>query len=251
MTVHTYMYKVRHTLAAACCLGALTVASCTQEPDPFEAAGGAPIATPTVQLSRATYRSLSFSWSGVEGATQYGYKLISQAGQAVQGSVTTATLVAFDSLEANTPYTLEVVAYPAVTASRSASAVQRLAASTTLLVATGTFSSALLGSEWEATLTETSDNTYTLTAWYGAEGYDLQFTVDANGSIQVLNAASTDEAGHKVVPTGRTGIKVKNGVAIDEAGSYFDRFEGLILSVWPTRGNVGGVDTFTWTWAGA
>lgn len=50
-----------------------------------------------------------------------------------------------------------------------------------------------LGSDtWKATLTANEDGTYTIKNWMGAEGYDMHFSVDAEGGMTFLDVQSDD-----------------------------------------------------------
>ena len=53
------------------------------------------------------------------------------------------------------------------------------------------------GKKWDATLVAWSDDSYTLKAWYGTEGYDLEFTVNENATITVSNV--TESSGYNYV----------------------------------------------------
>ncbi|MGN0309881.1 MAG: hypothetical protein ACI4C3_04755 [Bacteroides sp.] len=45
---------------------------------------------------------------------------------------------------------------------------------------------------WEATMTANEDGTYTIKSWYGTEGYDLKFSVDADGNMSFDSYSGDD-----------------------------------------------------------
>lgn len=61
-----------------------------------------------------TVSSLSLSWEAVQGATQYGWQLLSSEGENLRGDVTTSTSVLLKDLTPDTEYVFEVWAYAPV-----------------------------------------------------------------------------------------------------------------------------------------
>lgn len=158
------------------------------------------------------------SWEAVEHAESYAYTYMTGDGE-VKG-ITGETMLTLRQL-AQGDYRVSVSAVPAeadeaYAASPAASVtftiVQEKAA---LWTATGTFTSAGLNSSWEAKLTAWNDDTYTLSGWYGVEGYDLVFTVNAGGEIEV--SGYEESGGYFYVPTGLSGYE---GVWIYPSGGY-------------------------------
>lgn len=93
-------------LLAALCLGVFS--SCKDEDvtaTPLNVTGG--------ELYNSTVSSLTFTWEKVPNATQYGYRLLSPAGEVVDGGVTSGVTATFSGLKDNTTYTLELWAYSA------------------------------------------------------------------------------------------------------------------------------------------
>lgn len=72
-----------------------------------------PVETPTAGDSDATFNSLTFHWSKVEGANQYGYKLTDPSGREIVTDVINTTSATITGLQPDTEYTLHVWAYGA------------------------------------------------------------------------------------------------------------------------------------------
>lgn len=89
-----------------------------------------PVSTPVVSEQGATYESLSFKWSKVEGVNQYGIRLINPEGKAVYTAVTRTASVEITGLEPATEYTLEITAYAADMSSNGSSVPLTLKATT-------------------------------------------------------------------------------------------------------------------------
>ena len=114
------------TLLMAAFLLTQTLASCsdnaTQETTP--------LAATTLTAGGKTVSTLAFSWSPVEGASQYAYELFDADGKTVLGGVTTSTSVVATKLYANSEYTLKVWTYAAYGSDKSTSPIAELKAMT-------------------------------------------------------------------------------------------------------------------------
>lgn len=88
------------------------------------------------------------------------------------------------------------------------------------------------------------DGSYTLTAWYGVEGYDLEFSVGENGGLKVLNA-DPDRLPDIYVATGLSGDNAWMQLHIDSetAGFSGKPSAGSIHFYNATTGND---EKFTW-----
>lgn len=106
----------------------------------------------------------------------------------------------------------------------------------------GTYYSAWYDDTWEATLVYYSDDTYAITSWYGEEGYDLEFSVNGAGGIQVLNHQSEDEWYKYVDIFVWNGDTWNMGIYEHDSYSYVD-FSKFAIYLYTREGN----DTFTWT----
>ena len=121
----------------------VAVASCSKD-DPFEAGTGlTKITAPEVTCTASTYRSLSFSWTPVDGAVQYSYSLKDAAGNLYGGNVTYGTKAFFDGLSSDYPYVFSVIAYPGLDSGKEASSEASLTQKTGLVNNEGTFTSYL------------------------------------------------------------------------------------------------------------
>lgn len=183
------------------------------------------------------------SWEAVEHAESYSYTYMTGDGE-VKGTTEATTLTLRQLAQGD--YRVSVSAVPAeadeaYAASPAASVtftiVQEKAA---LWTATGTYTSAGLNSSWGAKLTAWNDDSYTLSGWYGVEGYDLVFTVNADGEIEVPDYEESGD--YFYVPTGRSDYA---GVWIYPSDGY-SKFEngtdGGSLYFWADE----GYDRFTW-----
>ncbi len=263
-------------LLALAALGTGLLSSCKEDapvPTPLDA--------PQAQLAAATVNSLTFTWSKIADAVQYGYSLTDPAGSEVDGGTTTATSVVFSSLKDNTTYTFKIMAFAGTQdTSHENSATTQLQATTgaivplaqpvlklevgegtatisweavanadsydyayaveggtevtgntaetslTLKLDAGKYTFTLQaisadaaysasekasaefevqkaekkeswrasgtvddggGNTWGATLVAWADGSYTLKDWYDVEGYDLEFYINSDGSISVTN----------------------------------------------------------------
>ncbi len=122
----TYLSSLRKAgvlLVAA--LMAMAAASCSDDKTT-----ATPLDAPAISAGDKTVSTLAFSWSKVEGASQYAYELLDPDGSTVTGGVTTATSMAATGLKANTEYTLKVWAYGPYGGDKSTSPTVELKATT-------------------------------------------------------------------------------------------------------------------------
>jgi len=240
--------------------------SCKDQVDPAEYGGTLPIGTPVVTVDSMAYDYLHYSWAPVADAVEYGYKLEDISGAVVGGGLTKKTEAEFDELNFRSDYTFSVWAYPTVgnSADQTTSAVATLNTKTPFFAlvndAEGTYTSVILTTiTWnpvlneERTASDAEFGTFTLSAWYRADEYDLQFRVNYNdSSIQVLNGEPDEESGMLKVLAGPETIKtnqyVRKGVLIDEKKCRFDYLgRQLRLYVRSTKdASREGYDVFDW-----
>lgn len=234
-------------------IAAMCTTSCSDD-DPVKT----PIDIPSIQVTQVSHNSLSFEWSAVDGAVQYGYKLCDSMGEIVDGGVTSVTTVSFSGLALLSEYTLHLWAYPSM-ADEAATASDEaiLTCSTSFYTAlndSGVLTSAVVpNGSYDATIVEErtsqdSFGTFTIKSFYGVEGYDLVFTVNADNTINILNGEADEASGMVKVATGNSNVRVKSGLLIDPTDSYFDRenFE-LYFYAKATRGSSAGYDYYAWT----
>lgn len=245
-------FKFSNIACSLVAIAAMCTTSCSDD-DPVKT----PIDIPSIQVTQASHNSLSFEWSAVDGAVQYGYKLCDSMGEIVDGGVTNITSVSFSGLALLSEYTLHLWAYPSMAdeaATASDEAIMTCSTSFyTALNDSGVLTSAVVpNGSYDATIVEerTSQDrfgTFTIKGFYGAEGYDLVFTVNANNTINILNGEVDATTGWIKMKTGNSNVRVKNGLLINQADSYFDR-ENLELYFYAkaTRGSSEGYDYYTW-----
>lgn len=234
-------------------IAAMCTTSCSDD-DPVKT----PIDIPSIQVTQASHNSLSFEWSAVDGAVQYGYKLCDSMGEIVEGGVTNITSVSFSGLALLSEYTLHLWAYPSMADEAATASDEAILSYTTpfftALNNAGVYYSAVVpNGSYDAAIVEERTaqdrfGTITIKNFYGVEGYDLVFTVNADNTINILNGEADEASGMIKVMTGNSNVRVKSGLLIDPADSYFDRenFE-LYFYAKATRGSSAGYDYYAWT----
>ena len=233
-------------------VAAMCFTSCSDDDEPAKT----PIALPQVTIASATYHSLTFEWAPVTGAVQYGYKIYDALDEIVVGGVTEKTSVSIDGLNYLSDYTIHVWAYPTLEDDASTASDEAVLTATTpfytALNFAGTHTSGVISQSYSATIVETRQNpnqygTFAIKAFYGVEGYDLEFTVNPDNTITVVNGTIDEDSGWKKVATGATNARVKNGLLIDESRSSFSRTDYTVtFYAKGTRGSNEGYDSFTW-----
>ena len=183
-------------------------------------------------------------WDEVEGATEYAYTY-SQNGT-VESGTTTNTYFYIPT----TPYAEYAVSVYATSSDPSYQNSDTARLTFTMWrdeawSATGTYTSFHLGESFESAVVAYSDNTYSILAFYGVEGYNFDFSVNG-GVIQPLSSYETDSNGDYMIPTGRTDfptILVSTAYGKQSTFSGNER-EGSIRIV--TCNYPEGADTFEW-----
>ena len=105
------------------------------------------------------------------------------------------------------------------------------------------------GNQWPVTMIAWNNGTYTLKDWYNVEGYDLEFSVNYDSSINILNYYEPYLPNIWV----EAGFEEDNGwVQLYTSGGYSsfagDKSEGG--SVWFYSYKTGGYPEFTWEGSG-
>lgn len=220
------------------------------------------LATPSgLALSSDNGYTYTASWNAVDNAIQYTYTVRDAEGALTEQNSISDTSVVFNNLE-NGEYTFSVYAegYDGYESSSSASAdfkVDKPEVVTPLYTVKGTYYSEQLGASWTAYMDAYADGTYTIRAFYGVEGYNLDFRINgssADDMFEILNGQEVveDVGGYDYytwhVPTGLSdpsalvaypwynysyfeGDETSGEVGI---GNYWDNYDG-----W-------GYDVFTW-----
>ncbi len=129
---------------------------------------------------------VTIEWEAVEMADSYDYTIADSEGVTVQKGNQTDTSFLGSTLEEG-DYTITVIAVPTAggyTSSKPASINFHVEGVAELWRAEGAYYSGTLKQDWDATLIAYSDGSYSIPAFYGVEGYDLNFTV---GELWELN----------------------------------------------------------------
>lgn len=148
------------------------------------------------------------TWTSIEHAESYSYTLTSGDNVVDSGEVTTSYL-SFTDLEEGS-YTIAVKALTTEGGFMDSDIAQATftVEESELWRATGVYTSAVLGTSWNATLVAYSNGMYSLLGWYGVEGYNLDFYYDpanADDMFQLADYYEFDDSSYTYkVPTGRT-----------------------------------------------
>jgi hypothetical protein len=187
-----------------------------------------PLDTPVLTVS--TEGAATISWEAIANASSYSYSCTSENGTNISGT-TEETYVTLNGIKTG-DYTVSVKAVSGNEAYSDSEA------------ASVTFSYVLAREEnwrvngtvndgadktWTATLVAWSDGSYTLKNWYNVEGYDLEFTVNSDGTITVTNNDKTS-----------SGVWVASGDNVDDGwvqlyttsygSDYYSYFNGTKVS---------------------
>ena len=102
-----------------------SLVSCSDDDD-----AKTPLASVKGSVENVAYTSISYEWSRVEGALQYGYEFSSADGSFVESGVTQDTNVVMTGLTPATEYVMNIVAFPDVKGSYTSSEPLVLTATT-------------------------------------------------------------------------------------------------------------------------
>ena len=89
-----------------------------------------PLSPTSISEGAKTVSTLAFSWTPVDGATQYAYELKDEAEDVVLGGTTSTTSILATGLKVHTTYTLYVWAYAALSSDKTTSPIATLTATT-------------------------------------------------------------------------------------------------------------------------
>lgn len=212
------------------------------------------LAAPVVSAS--SENGVTFSWNAVDNAREYSYSIADASGTTVKTGTTSDTSVSLSGYP-NGDYTITVIALGHDGYSNSEAA----SATGTILVfelyrVEGNYHSAQLDSDWTATMVAYSDNSYSILAFYGVEGYNLDFAVDTSNAEDMFSFLNgeyvyDDAMGYTTwqIPTGLT----DPAMLISYPWYNYCSFEGTAESGKVTIGCYYGAnyaewdeDTFTW-----
>ena len=215
-------------MAVALVLGASAV-SCSDDdkvPTPLPTTGG--------NMQASTYNSLSFTWSRVDGAIQYGYELAEATTPdvAVATGVTDKTEAAFTDLKPSTDYTLKVWAYAAMCSDNTSSTPVTLTARTADIVVLPT-----------PVITVSQDVNDVTVAWDAiedAENYTLTVTA-ADGTVVESTTTEDTQLTVSSLANGEYTFTVvaninRDGYANSKPGLYNYTFQKAHVELWRTEG---------------
>ncbi|MDE6480035.1 MAG: hypothetical protein K2L45_07160 [Muribaculaceae bacterium] len=142
------------------------------------------LSTPTIIAS--SENGVTFRWDAVPNALEYSYTVTDSDGATVISGITGDTFIQISGYP-DGDYTISVTALGHDGYSQSDTAT----ATGTILVyevyrVNGTYHSAELNSSWTATMVAFSDNTYSILAFYGVEGYNLDFSVNTSNAADMF-----------------------------------------------------------------
>lgn len=113
---------------------------------------------------------------------------------------------------------------------------------------TGDYISSILssGNSWKVTMTAYDDGSYVLNDWYGVKGYNMEFTVNEDYSLNIETDV-TDSYGYYLVPSGKSQVPEVNiwpfsGYSAFDGGQEY----GMLWFYATDGGNSYGYDTFEW-----
>lgn len=185
------------------------------------------------------------SWEGIANAAYYSYTCTSANGTDISSTVE-GTSVALSNL-ATGAYSFSVKAVSgeeAFSDSESATVSFEIEKKESWRVV-GTFDDGT-GNKWPVTMIVWNNGTYTLKDWYNVEGYDLEFSVNDDTSINILNYYEPYLPNIWV----EAGFEEDNGwIQLYTAGGY-SSFAGSKSeggSVWFYSYKTEGYPEFTWT----
>lgn len=174
---------------------------------------------------------MAASWAAIDNADFYVYTLV---------NITDGTIPAQDVKITNTTITLsglttgkyELSVYAGSNSeayAQSATATVEFEQSRTVLwTINGTYYSCYYTRYHDTTLTAYSDGTYSIAAFYKYDGYDFEFIVTDEGSLQAVNPDAYIEDGWTYVPTGITGYDIPFWLSGSYSGFYGNRNSGEI-----------------------
>lgn len=200
-------------------------------------------------------------WTEIEGAEYYPYTITSSDGTVVGNGEATGSSYRIRGLEEGT-YTFTLYAATdqggyvnGDSASADFTIVKRV-----LYTVSGTYYSGALDESWDATMTAYEDGSYSISAFYGVEDYNLDFSVESNGCLSILNG-TPDPNGwggpYVDVPTGLSSVTSVMIYADYDYGCYFDGSQTsgkLEFGYYPGPdfdGNSWTYDSFEWEAQGA
>lgn len=169
------------------------------------------LAAPRLSTSSAEVTN-TVSWTKVTGATEYEYTLTNAVGEQISSGTTTSRSVTFTHLDKG-DYTVAVWALSTTAGYETSGPESTIDFSSDIVElwhAEGTYTSAVLGKSWDATILCYGGGHYTIRNWYGINGYDFDFYIDNSDPedlFQIYNYYDYNSTTYCYeIPTGRSDI---------------------------------------------
>lgn len=221
------------------------------------------LATPqNLQLEAQNEYTYTATWDAVENATDYVWTIRATDGTLASTDTITTTKASIKNLaDGDYIFSVYAAAHDGYDTSDSASAEFNILNPTApLYTVTGTYYSAQLNKSWPATMVANADGTYSILAFYGVEGYNLDFKVnedDTDDMFEILNGEYVydETVGYYSwqVPTGLS----NPSMLITYPWYNYGGFEGdanegevYIYTYWNNYSD-GDYDEFTWSSSGS
>lgn len=148
------------------------------------------------------------SWNEIEGNESYRYRIVDEEGELVTSGAQTSTSVTCKGYDTGT-YTVSVTATTKAEGYRNSEAAK--IEFTVLKVeqwrVEGTYTCGADNTSWKATLVSYTDGSYSIKAFYGVEGYNLDFYMDytdPEDTFYLSDSYEVDSDWYVHVPTGKS-----------------------------------------------
>lgn len=194
------------------------------------------VGKPVLEIDRDV-NTVYVMWDWVDNADSYQWWLYDAGGNLQDSGETADYYVQFDDMQSGS-YNFKVVAKTSVPGYKDGDVadfdfnfvrerveVWRMA---------GTYASSILGTDWTADLVAYDDDTYTIEAWYGIDGFDFTFSLGEQNALVCESPVAT-------------GLEAPSELTIDVSGSSMTGNQdsgSVTISV--SDGANSGEDTFSW-----
>lgn len=211
------------------------------------------LATPVPTMSREV-NTVIINWETVAGTVDYEWTLTAADGTVVKQDETYVNYATITGLEDGN-YTFTVVARTNAEGYRNSQPgsveFEFVREHEEIWYTDGTYTSALTGTSWTAKLIAYDDNSYTIVAWYGQEGYDFSFTLDESDANNMFHV-SADQYTYN---SADQSYSVATGIASPATVKVFPTnnqctFAGDVakgtIEIKVSAGSASGMDKFEW-----
>lgn len=207
----------------------------------------APVVTADVKGAR-----VNITWDAVDNAGHYHYSYLVN-GDEVAGDTDVCSLELRALPAGDYTFTVTAVTDAEGYASSDASSCDFSRVRNAVWSVDGTYISALFPAginRWDATLTCYDDGSYVISDWYGVAGYDMEFTVNDDLSVDI-ESNRTDAWGYYLVASGTEQVPDVNIWPYTDGDSYNSAYDadedyGMVWYYVTDGGSNYGYDTFEW-----